>query len=132
MCTMGILSKPLWAILGVLALGLAISVAGALYFRGEARTLRTELNAVQADLKGLEIALSTLEAKAKARVVVDVRQSDVRAVQAKAVRAVRARLDKEDANENTSHPVASAAQLDRLRELTEAANASIRAASILP
>lgn len=129
---MGILSRPLWAILGLLALGLAISVAGALYFRGEARTLRVELNATKADLKGLESAVQALETQVRDRAVLDVRQSDVRAEKAKAVRAVRAEIQKEDANASDPHPVASAAQLDRLRRLTEAANAAVRAARVLP
>jgi len=129
---MGILSKPLWVILGALALALAVSAAGVLYFRGEARTLRAELNAVQADLKGLESAYSDLEVRVKARAAVDVAQSNTRAKKAQAVRAVRVVLDKEDANENASHPTASDAQLDRLRRLTEAANAGIRTASELP
>jgi len=86
---MGILSKPLWVILGALALALAVSAAGVLYFRGEARTLRAELNAVQADLKGLESAYSDLEVRVKARAAVDVAQSNTRAKKAQAVRAVR-------------------------------------------
>jgi cell division protein FtsL len=129
---MGILSKPLWVILGALALALAVSAAGVLYFRGEARTLRAELNAVQADLKGLESAYSDLEVRVKARAAVDVAQSNTRAKKAQAVRAVRAAITKETENENDSHPVASPAQLERLRRLTEAANAGIRTASELP
>lgn len=129
---MGILSKPLWAVLGLLALGLAISVSGVLYFRGEAKALRVELNAVQGDLKGLTSAYSDLESRMKARAAIDAAQSTVRAKQAKAVRAVRAELNKEDANENASHPVASDSQLDRLRRVADAANAGIRSASKLP
>lgn len=130
---MGILSKPLWAILGVLALGLAVTAAGALYFRGEARTLRAELNAAQADLKGLEIAIKEIQTRQKAQVELDVKQSTARAGKAQAVRAVRAKIQKEHLNENDSHPViASPAQLDRLRELVEAGNSGIRSARELP
>lgn len=128
---MGILNKPLWAVLGLLALGLAVSVSGALYFRGEAKTLRADLNAVRADLKGLEKAYSNLEADVKARAVVDAKQSEVRADSAQAVRAVRAKIQKERVNENDSH-VASAAELDRMRRLVEAANSGIRSARKLP
>lgn len=128
---MGLLNKPLWAILGLLALGLAISVSGALYFRGEARTLRADLNAAQANLKGLESALSQIQEKQREQVRVDTRQSTERAKSGQAVRAVRASIQKEPVNENDSH-IANPVQLDRLRRLVEAGNAGIRSARIVP
>ena len=128
---MGILNKPLWAILGLLALGLAVSVSSALYFRGEARTLRADLNAAQADLKGLEAALSQIQEKQREHVRVDTRQSTERAKSGQAVRAVRASIQKEPMSENDSH-IASPAQLNRLRRLVEAGNAGIRSARELP
>jgi hypothetical protein len=124
---MGILSKPLWAVLGVLTLGLAISVSAALYYRGDAKVQASEKNRAQADLKGLEKAYLALEADSARRAEVDAAQSDNRAEQAKAVRAVRAKV-LENKNENDSRYHADRADLDRMRRLTEAANASIRAA----
>lgn len=128
---MAILNKGLWYVLGALALALAISVSAGLFYRGEAKVLRADLNATQADLKGLKIALTDIQTKQKAQVRNDVRQSNTRAKQAQAVRAVRAKLQKELPNANDSH-VASAAELDGLRELVKASNASIRTASELP
>ena len=129
---MGILNKPLWAILGLMALGLAVSVSGVLYFRGEAKTLRVELNEAKDDLDGLEKAYNDLDAEVRARAALDAAQSTVRADASKAVRAVRAGLDKGNTNENDSQCAASDAQLDRLRRLADAANASIGTASKLP
>lgn len=128
---MGIINRPLWAILGVLVLGLAISVSGVFYFRGEARTLRTELNATQRDLKGLESAMAEVKAEQTRKRVLDAKQSDVRADKAKAVRAVRAEIQKEGRNANDSH-LASTAELGRLRRLVEAGNAGIRSSRELP
>jgi len=129
---MAVLNKGLWWILGAMALGLAISVSTALYQRGEAKTLRADLNATKADLVGLRKAYTQIVQDQKARTAVDVHQSSTRATKAQAVRAVRARIAKESANENASHPQATAAQLNRLRELSDAANAGIRSASKLP
>src|SRR5512139_753657 len=128
---MGIINRPLWAILGLLALGLAVSVSGVFYFRGEARTLRADLNAAQRDLKGLESAMGDLKAEQTRKRVLDAKQSDVRASKAQAVRAVRAEIQKESRNANDSH-LASPAELGRLRRLVEAGNAGIRSARELP
>lgn len=128
---MGLLNKPLWAILGLLALGLAVSVSGALYFRGEARSLRSDLSAAQADLKGLEFAMAESNRRQTAQAALAAAQSDARAKQAQAVRAVRSEIQKEPKDENDSH-VASPDQLGRLRRLVEAGNAGIHSASIVP
>jgi hypothetical protein len=129
---MGALNQAVWYIVGGLVLALAVSVSGALYFRGEANTHLAEKNAVQADLTALKKGYSALVQEQRTKVKVDVIQSAVRATNSKAVRAVRAKIAKETANENASHPHADAAQLDRLRELVTAANSSISSASKLP
>lgn len=128
---MGLVNKGLWYVLGALAIALAITLSSTLYFRGKANTLDVKLNAAQADLKGLESLVLKIQADQRKSIKVDVQQSNTRAKQAQAVRAVRAEIRKEAANANDSHP-ASAAELDRLRRLVEAANAGIRSASKLP
>jgi hypothetical protein len=129
---MGIITRALWYIVGGLVLALVLSLAGALYFRGEAKTLTAEKNAVQADLTALKTSYNTLVLSQKARVKVDTKQSAVRATKAQAVRAVRSAIKKETENENDSHFTASPAQLERLRRLADAANTGIRSASKLP
>jgi len=128
---MGVINKGLWYIVVLMALGLGMSAAAALYFRGRVSTTAAELKAAQSDLRGLQSEVAQIRDAQRKAVLVDVKQSDVRAKHAQAVRAVRAKIRKEATNANDSHP-ASAAELHRLRLLIESANAGIRTARELP
>lgn len=129
---MGILSKPLWVILGVLGIALAGSLAWGFRSAGQASTLRAELNSVQRDLVASNAALTALQKQVRQSKAVDAAQSDTRAKAARTVRAVRAATTKERESAKESEPIGTATQLDRLRRLTDAANAGIRTASKLP
>ena len=132
MLPMAVTSKALWAVLVALALSLAGSLTWGFYQQGRAKVLATENNALEADLVALSKTVQAFEADARLRVKTDAKQSTDRAKQAQAVRATRDELKKEEADAQEPRPVASESQLDRLRRLTDAANAGIRAARELP
>jgi electron transfer flavoprotein alpha subunit len=129
---MEVTSKALWAVLVALALSLAGSLVWGFYQRGEARVLQTKNNRLEADLVAMSKTVQAFEADARQRAEIDAKQSTDRAKQAQAVRATRDELKKEEVNAKEPRPVASDRQLDRLRRLADAANASIRATSELP
>lgn len=112
-------------LLVALALALAGSLVWGFWHRGQAQVLRTE----NAALVG---AVRAYEADAKARAALDATQAQARAQAAKTVRATRDAIHKEEANAQEPRPTGTAGQLDRLRRLTDAANAGIRAAGKLP
>lgn len=122
---MGLTSKAVQAVLVALAVGLALSLLWGFKLQGEARVLRAENNRMAGDLVALV-------ADAEERARTDIKQSTARAKQAQAVRATRDELKKEEADAQEPRPVASESQLDRLRRLTDAANAGIRASRELP
>ena len=129
---MAVTSKALWAVLVALALSLAGSLTWGFYQRGRAKVLATENNVLEADLAALHRTVEVYEAEARKRVQTDSKQATARAKKAQAVRATRDELKKEEADAQEPRPVASESQLDRLRRLTDAANAGIRAARELP
>ena len=132
MLPMAVTSKALWAVLVALALSLAGSLVWGFYRLGEAKVLQTENNRLEADLVALHRTVEVYEAEARKRVQTDSKQATARAKQAQAVRATRDELKKEEADAQAPRPVASESQLDRLRRLTDAANAGIRASRELP
>lgn len=132
MLPMAVTSKALWAVLVALALSLTGSLIWGFWHRGEVKVLKTENNRLGADLVALSKTVQAFEADARQRVKTDAKQSTDRAKQAQAVRAIRDELKKEEADAQEPRPVASESQLDRLRRLTDAANAGIRAARELP
>lgn len=112
-----------WIAYLVLALILTGTGLYGLWQHAEAQALATEN-------KRLSEALGASEEQARERAKVDPQQALARNKAGTAIRRKRQELkEKEDAEE--PRPTASAGQLDRLRELTEAGNASIRAASEL-
>ena len=119
-------------LLVALALALAGSLTWGFYQQGRVKVLATENNALEADLAALSKTVQAFEADARQRTKTDAKQSTDRAKQAQAVRAIRDELKKEEADAQEPRPVASESQLDRLRRLTDAANAGIRAARELP
>ena len=125
MLPMEVSTKALWAVLVALALSLAGSLVWGFWQMGEAKVLRAENNRLQA-------AVGAFVADAKQRSKTDTKQSTDRAKQAQAVRATRDALKKEEVNAKEPRPVGTDRQLDRLRRLADAANASIRATSELP
>ena len=129
---MAVTSKALWAVLVALALVLAGSLTWGFYQQGRAKVLATENNVLEADLAALHRTVEVYEAEARKRVQTDSKQATARAKQAQAVRAIRDELKKEEADAQEPRPVASESQLDRLRRLTDAANAGIRASRELP
>ena len=132
MLPMAVTSKALWAVLVALALSLAGSLVWGFWHRGEVQVLKTENNRLEADLVALHRTVEVYEAEARKRVQTDSKQATARAKQAQAVRAIRDELKKEEADAQEPRPVASESQLDRLRRLTDAANAGIRASRELP
>ena len=122
---MAVTSKALWAVLVALALTLAGSLVWGFYQLGEAKVLRAENTR-------LEAAVGAFVADAEQRSKTDTKQSTDRAKQAQAVRAIRDELKKEEVHAQEPRAVASDRQLDRLRRLTDAANAGIRASRELP
>ena len=129
---MAVTPKALVAVLVALALSLAGSLVWGFYQWGEAKVLQTENNRLEADLVALSKTVQAFEADARQRAKIDAKQSTDRAKQAQAVRATRDELKKEEADAQEPRPVASDRQLDRLRRLTDAANAGIRASRELP
>lgn len=125
MYCMAVSTKALWAVLVALALTLAGGLVWGFWQRGEAKVLRAENTRLQADL-------GAFVADAKQRSKTDTKQSTDRAKQAQAVRAIRDELKKEEVHAQEPRAVASDRQLDRLRRLTDAANAGIRASRELP
>ena len=132
MLPMEVTSKALWAVLVALALSIAGSLVWGFWHRGEVKVLQTENNRLGADLVALSKTVQAFEADARQRAKTDAKQSTDRAKQAQAVRAIRDELKKEEADAQEPRPVASESQLDRLRRLTDAANAGIRASRELP
>lgn len=132
MSPMAVTSKAMRAVLVALALSLAGSLVWGFYQHGRAKVLATENNALEADLAALSRTVEVYEAEARKRVQADSKQATARAKQAQAVRATRDELKKEEADAQEPRHAASPDQLDRLRRLAEAGNASIRAASELP
>lgn len=132
MYPMAVTPKALVAVLVALALSLAGSLVWGFYQWGEAKVLQTENNRLEADLVALSKTVQAFEADARQRAKIDAKQSTDRAKQAQAVRATRDELKKEEADAQEPRPVASDRQLDRLRRLTDAANAGIRASRELP
>ena len=132
MLPMAVTTKALWAVLVALALSLAGSLVWGFYRLGEAKVLQTENNRLGADLVALHRTVEVYEAEARKRVQTDSKQATVRAKQAQAVRATRDELKKEEADAQAPRLTASPDQLDRLRRLTDAANAGIRASRELP
>ena len=119
-------------LLVALALALAGSLTWGFYQQGRVKVLATENNALEADLAALSKTVQAFEADARQRTKTDAKQSTDRAKQAQAVRAIRDELKKEEADAQEPRPAASDRQLDRLRRLTDAANAGIRASRELP
>lgn len=119
-----------------LLVALALAIAGSLtwgfYQQGRAKVLATENNRLQADLASMSKTVQAFEADARQRAETDAKQSTDRAKQAQAVRATRDALKKEEVNAKEPRPVSTDRQLDRLRRLADAANASIRATRELP
>lgn len=101
----------------VIAVG---SSVGAFWYGTQVKVLRTELNAVQSDLAALQGAV-------KAAKEVQERDIKARAIRQEQARAVR-KVKQEVLHEVQSGTVFSAAELDGLRRVVEAGNASVRAA----
>lgn len=129
---MEVSTKALWAVLVALALSLAGSLVWGFWQRGEGKVLQTENNRLKADLVAMSKTVQAFEDDARKRAETDAKQSTDRAKHAQAVRATRDALKKEEVNAQEPRPVASDRQLDRLRRLADAANASIRATRELP
>lgn len=132
MLPMEVSTKALWAVLAALALSLAGSLVWGFWQRDEGKALQTENNRLKADLANMSKTVQAFEADARNRAATDAKQSTDRAKQAQAVRATRDALRKEEVNAQEPRPVATDRQLDRLRRLADAANASIRATRELP
>ena len=129
---MEVTPKAVQAVLVALALSLAGSLVWGFWHRGEVKVLQAENNRLEADLVALSKTVQAFEAAARQRAKTDAEQSTYRAKQAQAVRATRDELKKEEVDAQEPRPVASESQLDRLRRLTDAANAGIRASRELP
>ena len=129
---MAVTPKAVQAVLVALALSLAGSLVWGFWQRGEVKVLQAENNRLEADLVALSKTVQAFEAAARQRAKTDAKQSTDRAKQAQAVRATRDELKKEEADAQEPRPVAAESPLDRLRRLTDAANAGIRASRELP
>ena len=132
MLPMEVSTKALWAVLVALALSLAGSLVWGFWQHGEGKVLQTENNRLKADLVAMSKTVQAFEADARKRAETDAKQSTDRMKHAQAVRATRDELKKEEVNAQEPRPVGTDSQLDRLRRLADAANASIRATRELP
>ena len=122
---MGTLNKALVGLCVALALGLLGTLAWGLYASGEAKVQENAAEAATA-------RADALEGQAKAQVKTDPAQATQRGKARHDVQVVLDSIHKEEQSAQEPRPVGSATQLDRLRRLTEATNAGIRAARVLP
>ena len=115
-----------YLLLGVLTFALSASVFAYIQL-GRARVATAELKRVQADLEASQKGLKAAHADAKARAKIDAEQSATSAAASTRIRGVQSELNKErELDEN--HTLGTPAELDRLRRLVQAGNATVRAA----
>lgn len=121
---------PLSRVLAALSLTLALGLSGALlwgfHLRGKAQAQGVRLESLERDLAAAEATLETIQAAARQ----DARQAAQRDTITKPVKQAHKAVKQGALNE--VRPVASDAQLERLRALADAANGGIAAASELP
>lgn len=117
-------------ILTALCLTLALGLSGALlwgfHLRGQVQVQATHLEALERDLAAAEATLETIQSSARH----DALQSTQREALTKPVKQAAKAVKQGALNE--VRPVASDAQLERLRALADSANGGIAAASELP
>lgn len=117
-------------ILTALCLSLALGLSGALlwgvHLRGKAQAQGVRLEALERDLAAAEATLETIQTSARQ----DALQAAQREALTKPVKQAAKAVKQGALNE--VRPVASDAQLERLRALAGTANGSIAAASELP
>lgn len=119
-----------------ICVALGISLAGAATW-GYVQTIKAKALTAQnatltKDLEASQAHVAHLAEQALTKARTDAKQAKARAKAAQDVRAVLEEINKEDKDATEPRPTASAAQLERLRRLTDSANAGIRAASKLP
>jgi hypothetical protein len=115
-------------LIGALAIALSLSLAWGFRAQGKADVATVELNAAKADLASARATLESQNREALRRSEKDIAQSEARAKAAKSVRDVRTANTKEAHESLEPRAVASPAQLERLRRLSEAGNAAVQSA----
>jgi hypothetical protein len=115
-----------YMLIGVLAFALSASMFAYIQL-SRARVATAELKRVQADLAASKKSLKAANADAKARAKIDAEQSAARAAASTRIQGVQSELNKErELDENRT--LGTPAELDRLRRLVQAGNATVRAA----
>lgn len=115
-------------LIGALAIALSLSLAWGFREQGKASVATVELDAAKADLASARASREALNREALRRSELDIAQSEARAKAAKTVKAQRAQNEKEAHESPEPRAIASPAQLDRLRRLSEAGNAAVQSA----
>lgn len=115
-------------LVAALAIALSLCLAWGLREQGKANVASTELRAAKADLASVRASLEALNREVLRRSEKDIAQSEARAKATKSVRDVRTQNEKEAHESLEPRAIASPAQLERLRRLSEASNAAVQSA----
>lgn len=120
------LLRALAALCLIMALGLSGALLWGVHLRGKAQAQGVRLESLERDLAAAEATLETVQSSARQ----DALQSTQREALTKPVKQAAKAVKQGALNE--VRPVASDAQLERLRALADSANGGIAAASELP
>lgn len=124
--------SPSWGLLGALALVVVLSLSGAAIQTARLGASQVAEKAVRADLEARIQEVADLQAANAKLARLNTQQSAQRAKAVQSVQDVLSANRKEQDEAPEPRPTVSDAQLNRLRRLTDAANASLRGASELP